>query len=213
MDGFRRFGAMHLARRCSAATSDPFPASYSDKVRQIGVVNDKNRRLTNFVAKLLDGPDWLRALADRPLHRRGLPLRPADDRRRGARGVHPQGGDRGVARLLHLPHGRRRRPDGGDRQPGRGCAASHGLRVVDASLFPACPAPTPTFPTLMTARRSATRCCAALLRRSESRSISGQLFDRISDDSGQDDSMRCGISNRQRLPLRGISRTAGYRGL
>jgi hypothetical protein len=40
--------------------TDPFPASYSDRVRQIGVVNDKNRRLTQFFAKLLDGPDWLR---------------------------------------------------------------------------------------------------------------------------------------------------------
>ena len=60
MDGFRRLGAMQMSAALSEATSDPFPASYSDRVRQIGVVNDKNRRITDFVAKLLDGPDWLR---------------------------------------------------------------------------------------------------------------------------------------------------------
>ena len=68
------------ARRLAQATSDPFPASYTERVRQIGVVNDKNRRMTDVVAKLLDGPGLAAALDDRPSHRRGLPLRPADDR-------------------------------------------------------------------------------------------------------------------------------------
>ncbi|HWB50526.1 MAG TPA: GMC family oxidoreductase N-terminal domain-containing protein, partial [Stellaceae bacterium] len=61
MDGFRRLGRMQLGAALQSATSDPFPATYSDKVRQIGVVNDKNRRITNWVAKLLDGPGWLRS--------------------------------------------------------------------------------------------------------------------------------------------------------
>ncbi|MGH7110796.1 MAG: GMC family oxidoreductase, partial [Stellaceae bacterium] len=60
MDGFRRFGAMQLSRALAQATSNPFPASYSDRVRQIGVVNRKNERITALVAKLLDGPAWLR---------------------------------------------------------------------------------------------------------------------------------------------------------
>ncbi len=60
MDGFRRLGALHLSAALKEAVSHPFPASYSDRVRQIGVVNDKNRRLTAFFARLLDGPDWLR---------------------------------------------------------------------------------------------------------------------------------------------------------
>src|SRR5205807_6429751 len=46
MDAFRRLGAMHMSAALKEAVSDPFPASYSDRVRQIGVVNDKNRRLT-----------------------------------------------------------------------------------------------------------------------------------------------------------------------
>ena len=60
MDGFRRFGRLHMLDAMREAVSDPFPASYSDRVRQIGVVNDKNRRLTSVVARLLDGPEWLR---------------------------------------------------------------------------------------------------------------------------------------------------------
>jgi len=43
-----------------AVTSDPFPASYSDRVRAIGVVNTKNRIITEAVARLLDGPERLR---------------------------------------------------------------------------------------------------------------------------------------------------------
>src|SRR5439155_20434441 len=60
MQGFRHLGEMHLRSALAEVVSDPFPASYSDRVRQIGVVNDKNRRLTSFIAKLLDGPEWLR---------------------------------------------------------------------------------------------------------------------------------------------------------
>src|SRR5207249_3368766 len=55
MDGFRRLGRLHMMEAMQRAISDPFPASYSDRVRQIGVVNDKNRRTTQFFAKLLDG--------------------------------------------------------------------------------------------------------------------------------------------------------------
>ena len=44
----------------SEATSDPFPASYTERVRKIGVVNARNKRITDVIAKLLDGPAWLR---------------------------------------------------------------------------------------------------------------------------------------------------------
>ena len=44
-----------------AVTDNPFPASYSDRVRKIGVVNTKNKVLTAIVAKFLDGPAALRS--------------------------------------------------------------------------------------------------------------------------------------------------------
>jgi 5-(hydroxymethyl)furfural/furfural oxidase len=42
MDGVRRFGAMHMTPTMQTVTADPFPASYSDKVRQVGLVSKKN---------------------------------------------------------------------------------------------------------------------------------------------------------------------------
>ncbi len=128
MDAFRRLGAMQISAALQEATSDPFPASYTERVRKIGVVNSKNKRITDVIAKLLDGPAWLRRYVTREGHRRGLSFRPADARRRGARRLHSQGRDRRVARHLHLPHGRRRRSDGGDRQSGPGARGRRSAR-------------------------------------------------------------------------------------
>ena len=47
MDGFRRLGAMQMRDALREAVSDPFPASYSERVRKIGVVNAKNRLITD----------------------------------------------------------------------------------------------------------------------------------------------------------------------
>src|SRR6202040_3370616 len=62
MDAFRRLGAMQLSAALQDATSDPFPASYTERVRKIGVVNNKNKMITDVIAKLLDGPAWLRRM-------------------------------------------------------------------------------------------------------------------------------------------------------
>ena len=143
-DGFRRLGAMQMSAALQTATSNPFPATYSDKVRQIGVVNDKNRRITNIVAKLLDGPAWLRRwVIDRFIVEgfRFDQLMTDDDAleafvRRATIGV------------WHATCTCRMGADGDpmavtDNQ-GRVRGASLGLRVVDARrCFPRCPAPTP----------------------------------------------------------------------
>ena len=39
-----------------AVTSDPFPATYSERVRKVGVVNTKNKLITSIAGALLDGP-------------------------------------------------------------------------------------------------------------------------------------------------------------
>ena len=66
IDGFRRLGAMQLSAPLAAVTTDPFPASYTDRVRKIGVVNARNKRITDFVARLLDGPSaFRRAIIER----------------------------------------------------------------------------------------------------------------------------------------------------
>ncbi|HXP02977.1 MAG TPA: GMC family oxidoreductase N-terminal domain-containing protein [Stellaceae bacterium] len=152
MDGFRRLGAMQMSAALKEATSDPFPATYSDKVRQIGVVNDKNRRITSIVAKLLDGPAWLRRwVIDRFIVEgfRFDQLMTDDDAleafvRKATIGV------------WHATCTCRMGADGDpmavtDNQ-GRVRGVS-GLRVVDASLFPAVPCANTNFPTLMTAEK------------------------------------------------------------
>jgi 5-(hydroxymethyl)furfural/furfural oxidase len=152
MDGFRRFGRLHLGMALQQAVADPFPASYSDRVRQIGVVNDKNRRLTGVFAKLLDGPEWLRRwLMDRYVVEgyRFDQLMTDDDAledfiRKAGIGV------------WHASCTCRMGADGDpmavtDNQ-GRVRGIS-GLRVVDASLFPSVPCANTNFPTLMTAEK------------------------------------------------------------
>jgi 5-(hydroxymethyl)furfural/furfural oxidase len=152
MDGFRRLGAMHMSAALKEAVSDPFPASYSDRVRQIGVVNDRNRRLTAFVARLLDGPDWLRRwIIDRFIVEgyRFDQLMTDDE----ALEAFIRGASIGV---WHASCTCRM---GADDDPMavtdnqgrvRGVA---GLRVVDASLFPCVPCANTNFPTLMTAEK------------------------------------------------------------
>jgi 5-(hydroxymethyl)furfural/furfural oxidase len=152
MQGFRQLGAMHLEGALGQAVSNPFPASYSDRVRQIGVVNDKNRRLTQLFAKLLDGPDWLRRwLIDRFIVEgfRFDQLMTDDEAleefiRKAAIGV------------WHATCTCRMGADGDlmavtDNQ-GRVRGVS-GLRVVDASLFPCVPCANTNFPTMMTAEK------------------------------------------------------------
>jgi 5-(hydroxymethyl)furfural/furfural oxidase len=152
MDGFRRFGRLHMLEAMRNAVSDPFPASYSDRVRQIGVVSNKNRRLTSLIGRLLDGPEWLRRwIIDRFIVEgyRFDQLMVDDDAleefiRKAAIGV------------WHATCTCRM---GSDDDPMavtdnqgrvRGVA---GLRVVDASLFPAVPCANTNFPTLMTAEK------------------------------------------------------------
>ena len=129
-------------------------------MRKIGVVNAKNKRITDIIAKLLDGPAWLRRYMIEKFIVEGYRFDQLMQRRRGAGSLRPQGGDRRLARLLHLPHGRRRRSDGGDRQSGPG-ARRGGLRVVDASMFPVVPCANTNFPTLMTAEKIADAMVAA----------------------------------------------------
>jgi 5-(hydroxymethyl)furfural/furfural oxidase len=152
MDGFRRLGAMHMSAALKEAVSDPFPASYSDRVRQIGVVNDKNRRKTALVARLLDGPDWLRRwIIDRFIvegYRFDQLMTDDDALESFIRGA-----------SIGVWHASCTCRMGADDDPMavtdnqgrvRGVA---GLRVVDASLFPAVPCANTNFPTLMTAEK------------------------------------------------------------
>jgi 5-(hydroxymethyl)furfural/furfural oxidase len=154
MSGFRKLGMLHFSAALQSVTSDPFPASYSDRVRKIGVVNVKNQLLTWLVSLLLDGPAPLRRyLIDNVIVEgfRFEELMTDDDKleafvRQAAIGVwHAScscrmGGD-GDPMAVTDPTGRVR--------------GVSGLRVVDASIFPVVPCANTNFPTLMTAERIA----------------------------------------------------------
>lgn len=154
MDGVRRFGAMHLTPIMQEVTSDPFPASYSDKVRQVGLLSRKNKMITDALARALDGPAALRRYLIENLVMEGVTLRDVltdDDKleafvRRAAVGV------------WHASCTCRM---GSDDDPMAVTDASGrvrgvaGLRVVDASVFPVVPCANTNFPVLMTAEKMA----------------------------------------------------------
>ena len=154
MQGVRRMAALHEDPALQAATADPFPASYSDRVRQLGVVNRKNRILTETLARLLDGPDTLRRLLINNLIVEGVSLDEMlqdDDQleafvREAAVGVWHASctcrmgtDDDPMAVTDNLGQVR----------------GVEGLRVVDASIFPVVPCANTNFPTLMTAEKIA----------------------------------------------------------
>lgn len=151
-DGIKRLAPIYSDPVMQQAISDPFPASYSDKVRQVGEINSKNRILTSIMAKLLDGPDFLRRLLIQKVIMEGYTLegvRNDEDEaeafiRKAAVGVWHASctcrmGSRDDPMAVTDPAGRVR---------GVG-----GLRVVDASIFPVVPCANTNFPTIMVAEK------------------------------------------------------------
>ena len=154
MSGFRKMAALQMSAPLRAVTDKPFPASYSDRVRKIGVVNAKNRVLTAIAAALMDGPAALRHYMIDTFVVEGFTFDEVmsdDDAleafvRKAAIGV------------WHASCScRMGRPDDPmavvDTQ-GR-VKGVQGLRVVDASIFPVVPCANTNFPTLMAAEKIA----------------------------------------------------------
>jgi 5-(hydroxymethyl)furfural/furfural oxidase len=154
MDAFRRLGAMQLSAALRQATSNPFPTNYTERVRASGVVNTKNKLITDVIAGLLDGPAWLRRVLIERVIARGYRLDRLirdhealeDFIRKTAVGVrHPsctcRMGAEDDPMVVTDTQGRVRDVTG--------------LRVVDASLFPVLPRADTNFPTLMTAEKIA----------------------------------------------------------
>jgi len=154
MEGVRMAALMHALPGMRAVATDAFPASYSDKVRQAGIINRKNKLLTDALARLLDGPAALRSALIRKLIMEEFTLAGvlADEEqleafcRKAAVGVWHASctcrmGDADDPMAVTDPTGRVRGVDG--------------LRVVDASIFPVVPRANTNFPTLMVAEKCA----------------------------------------------------------
>lgn len=154
MHAFRKIGSLYATPPMQAVSSDPFPASYSERVRKVGVVNTRNRLLTAGIGLLLDGPAALRRYLIRNIITEGLAFEQLmqDDEaleafvRKAAIGV------------WHASCSCRMGADGDpmavtDNQ-GR-VRGVEGLRVVDASIFPLIPCANTNLPTLMAAEKIA----------------------------------------------------------
>jgi 5-(hydroxymethyl)furfural/furfural oxidase len=154
MSGFRKTAALQMSAPLSAVTDKPFPASYSDRVRRIGVVNAKNRMLTAIAAALMDGPAALRSTMIDSFVVEGFTFDQVmnDDEaleafvRKAAIGVWHASCTCRIGRpddpmAVVDPQGR--------------VKGIQGLRVVDASIFPVVPCANTNFPTLMAAEKIA----------------------------------------------------------
>ncbi|MBX3581067.1 MAG: GMC family oxidoreductase N-terminal domain-containing protein [Rhizobiaceae bacterium] len=60
--GMRLLARLYDTDAMKAVANDPFPTSYSERIRDLGVVSNKNYVLTRMLATMLDGPSWLRRM-------------------------------------------------------------------------------------------------------------------------------------------------------
>jgi len=137
-----------------AVTDKPFPASYTDRVRKIGVVNTKNRVLTSIAAALMDGPAALRHYMIDNFVVEGFTF---DDviNNDEALETFVRKATIGVWHAsCTCRMGQADDPMSVVDTQGR-VKGLQGLRVVDASVFPVVPCANTNFPTLMTAEKIA----------------------------------------------------------
>ena len=152
--GLRWIAALFGGEALSSLALDPFPSSYSERVRAIGRPSLRNRLLSGAVAWLLEGPAALRRAVIETVITEGVTLAGllADDEaledhvRRNVAGVWHASG----TCAMGGPDDREAVTDPAGRV--RGVA---GLRVVDASIMPSVPRANTNIPTIMAAEKLA----------------------------------------------------------
>ena len=153
-DGIRRLTPLYDDPAMRSMMSDPFPASYSDKVRQVGEINTKNRILTGIMSKLLDGPAPFRRYLIQNLIMEGYTLKDVCKDEDAAEAF-----IRGAAVGVWHASCTCRMGAASDpmavTDPAGRVHGMEGLRVVDASIFPVVPCANTNFPTIMTAEKIA----------------------------------------------------------
>ena len=155
MDGFRMMGRLYETPTMQAVSTDPFPATYSDRVRALGIVNAKNKLITQVAGRVLDVPGALRSYLINNVITEGFTFDQCmkdDDAleafvRKATIGV------------WHASCSCRMGADGDPMavtdNRGRVRGGVRGLRICDASIFPIVPCANTNFPTLMTAEKIA----------------------------------------------------------
>ncbi|WP_424812868.1 GMC family oxidoreductase [Roseococcus sp. YIM B11640] len=154
MSGFRMMAAIQMSGELGALTSNHFPASYSDRVRKLGVVNNKNRFLTSVISKIMDGPEFIRRRFIEKFVIEGFTF---DEVMRDDAALEAFIRKANIG-IWHASCSLRMGADDDPRavvdNQGR-VRGVEGLRVVDASIFPVVPCANTNFPTLMSAEKIA----------------------------------------------------------
>jgi 5-(hydroxymethyl)furfural/furfural oxidase len=150
--GFRKMAALQMMEPLKAVTDNPFPASYSDRVRKIGVVNAKNKFLTSVIAKFLDGPAALRKYMIEKYVVEGFTFEQVMNDDEALEAFVKQAAIGVWHASCTCRMGRPDDPMAVTDNSGR-VRGVQGLRVVDASVFPIVPCANTNFPTIMTAEK------------------------------------------------------------
>ena len=153
-EGVHRMAGYFAHPQMADVTADPFPSSYSERVRRIGAANTKNRILTNILAAIMDGPGPLRRAAINGLITMGLTLSDLlNDEKRMEEFIREN-----VTGCWH-PSGTCRMGAVDDpaavTDPNASVYGVDGLTVCDASLFPCVPRANTNIPTIMCAEKVA----------------------------------------------------------
>ncbi|MEE2995734.1 MAG: GMC family oxidoreductase N-terminal domain-containing protein [Pseudomonadota bacterium] len=153
-EGVHRMAGYFAHPDMADVATDPFPSSYSERVRRIGAVNAKNRMLTNILAAIMDGPGPLRRAAINGLITMGLTLSDLlGDEKRMEEFIREN-----VTGCWH-PSGTCRMGMEDDpaavTDPSASVYGVEGLTVCDASLFPCVPRANTNIPTIMCAEKVA----------------------------------------------------------
>lgn len=154
MSGFRMMAALQMSSELGKITANHFPASYSDRVRKLGVVSTKNMLLTSLISMIMDGPEFIRSYFINRFVVEGFRIDEVlmDDAaleafiRKATIGVWHAS--------CSCRMGRPDDPMAVVDITGR-VKGVEGLRVVDASIFPVVPCANTNFPTLMVAEKIA----------------------------------------------------------
>ncbi len=153
-DGIRRLAPLYDDPAIKSVTTDPFPASYSDKVRQVGEINTKNKILTGIMAKMLDGPGFFRRFLIKNLIMEGFTLEGVCNDEEQAEAFIRKAAVGVWHASCTCRMGAQDDPMAVTDNTGRVHGVA-GLRVVDASIFPVVPSANTNFPTIMTAEKIA----------------------------------------------------------
>ncbi len=152
--GVRTIAALHELPPLKAITSDVFPASFTDKIRRVGIYNRKNMILTRIGATFMDGPAFLRQLVIRGfiMESPGVLQAFRDDE------VLETYIKRATVGVWHCSCSCRMGSDDDPMAVTDPTGLVRGvqrLRVVDASIFPSVPCANTNFPTMMAAEKIA----------------------------------------------------------